>query len=547
MKKYILKIKHYIALQVICDLISTVALAFLPYLIKLLFDYAYNLDLYLLLKLTLYFLSLVLISIIFSYFNSLFSWKAGITFEISLKRDFFKALSNYSYQRFKKNDIGEYIAIQSNEITTIEQDYLTPLINIFQSIIQILGYGIVLFVYIDWRIGIVIVSISTICSIIAPQIGAKELSERRKEYLDYNAKYFSKIKDFLEGFKLINKITKSAFYRKHDDILHIVAKKRYQYGKLKSFLLAIKGLFLYFVNISSFVIVGILLYLKQISIGAGVAAFGYIESFVSPIQWLTYDFSAIKSTKDIRKKVIKFLSYEKDDNLIEKKDLNSSIDFKNVNIHFDNFKLSNFTYSFKKGKKYAIIGQNGSGKSTVINALMKYIDVDSGDILIDNVRNELLDTSQLIWCISQDEHIFSAPFIENATIFKTFQNDGFNHVQKIIEKDRIEKIKDQKNSQLLSGGEKQIIKIIRSLNSLAKVIILDESFSAMDISNNLKITDMILKMKEKTVILITHKITDYLNKFDEVIFINDGKLICAGHWLEVKKNKNIQLLLEKNF
>src|SRR6056297_1188468 len=149
MKKYLLHIKNNIIMQVIMDGLATASLALLPYLQKLLFDSISGKNSYHLLSIITIYSLLILLSLSFTYFDQINIWKGTIKFEKILKKDFFNAITNYCYKRFYSKDVGDYISIQGNEITQLDMDYVTPLIDIFKSINMIIIYGIVLFVLID--------------------------------------------------------------------------------------------------------------------------------------------------------------------------------------------------------------------------------------------------------------------------------------------------------------------------------------------------------------------------------------------------------------
>mgnify|MGYP001172525437 CR=1 FL=1 len=542
MKRYLKRISPLIFGQILCDAISTIALAFMPYLIKVLFNQIHNMTMKDLLLLIVSYVGLLLISLIFTYWHMILLWKGTIKFEKLLKKDFFKALCQYNYVRFNQKDVGGYIAIQSNEISELDMDYLAPLLDVFKSILALIIYGVILFVFVDWRIGIVIVSASVLSTVLAPNIGSKRLSKKRKDYLDQKSTYFSKIKDLLEGKKLIKSKTLDAFIHQHEQTLSETSEKRYQFGRFKSLIGVICGFFMYFINVIAFSIVGFLLFFKQITVGDGVAAFGYIESFVSPIQSLIYDFSAIKSTKAIKEKVMSFLSYDESTPLEIVDQLQDEITFSDVNIAYEHFKMEDFSFSFKKNNKYAIIGGNGSGKSTIIRALMKYINIDSGKIKIDEVDHVLLDTSSLLHCVDQHEHILQTSFLENTTVFSSYTHSKLKELQTLIGQNRIEKIMYEKNCQKLSGGEKQLIGIARALSSDSQVLLFDESSSSMDVEMRRKIHRLIADLSHQTIISVTHDIDDHLNNFDEVLVMKEGQLCLSGKWQTIKDTQVVNEL-----
>ena len=222
-------------MQIICDAISTLALAFIPYLHKLLFDikspsgnggFSFT-------TIILLYLGCMIFSIIFSYLSNIYTWKGAVQFEQNLKGDFFKSIFGYNYKEFSKKSVGEYISIQANDITQLEQDYLQPFIDIFKSINMLIIYGVILFVYVDWRIAILILSASII-SVLTPKLTADILANKRGIYLEQVSAYTSRIKDFLEGFKLIQTRTRKNINHEHKKILQETLDKRLDYGKFKA-------------------------------------------------------------------------------------------------------------------------------------------------------------------------------------------------------------------------------------------------------------------------------------------------------------------------
>lgn len=542
MKKYIYNIKYFIIIQIISDAFASIALAYTPILQKDFFDSVskgkyVNFKMFILL-----YLSCIIASMLLSYISTITACKGGIHFEKILKSDFFKAITNYSYRRFSSKDVGQYISLQGNEISELETDYLSSILKITKAINVLIVYGVTLFVFVDWRIGIVIAFTSILSVVVFPRFTSKELAKRQKLYLDNMGKYVSKIKDLLEGFKLIDSISKNNIIEEHEKILDDTAKKRFHYGKMRTLSIVINGGSTYLIEISTILLVAYLYLKGKISIGAGIAALNCMNSFIKPIEEITYNISSFNSTKEIREKVLEFLKIEPLDEQVCKNEFVSSVEFKNISVKFQDFSIENLSYQFEKGKKYAIIGHSGSGKSTIVRALMKYIELNSGEILIDGENIDKFDISNIICCISQDEHIYASSFRDNATIFSSYSDGGIHKIKNIIEEKMMDSISEKKDCKLLSGGEKQVIGITRMDLSDAPICIFDEAFSATDINTTKRLSDFIMSMHDKTIIMVTHKLSSQLSEFDEIIHMKDGKIIDTGTYEEISKSQEFKIL-----
>lgn len=535
-------------MRIICDGIMTVAAASLPALQKQLFNLFSGkmIQAYLLLIIITYIICSLSIAL-FNYLSMIFTWKASLRFEQSLKRDFLKAILNYRYEDFSKKDVGEYLSIQGNDITELDMDYLTPLIDIIQSINKIIIFGIFLFVNVDWRISAIIL-IGSILTIAIPKITSTTLGNKKSTYLNQLGLYVSKIKDILDGFKVIQSRTRHNMNQEHEKVLFQTQKMRYQYGKFKAISMNLEYLSLNLVSASAFILAAILLLNHQITIGTCVATFGYINSFIEPINNLMYDFNSVSSLKPIKNKVLTFLNNptknESRKKLISVKKFQHKIIFENICINYDNFTLSNINCVFEKGKKYALIGHNGSGKSTMINVLMTYITPISGSIKIDHMNINELDTSYIMYCLNQKEHIFADNFMNNATVFSSYEEADIHRICNDLGINIIDVIKSKENSQQLSGGEKQILGIIRMLAANADILLMDEPFAAIDSNTTDLLESRLLSMQDKTIIMVTHKLSKDLNKFDEILLMDNGQIVQRGTYEKVSSTVEYQKLKE---
>lgn len=229
-----------------------------------------------------------------------------------------------------------------------------------------------------------------------------------------------------------------------------------------------------------------------------------------------------------------------------------AIKFENIGFSYpsrkDFFILNNFDLEIKQGEKIAIVGSSGSGKSTILQLLLRFYDVNSGIISINDRDIKSLSLSDLrknFGYISQDCFIFSGTIFENIAYFDN--SISKESVKKIIQDnpalDFINSLPNQIDSFVgekgikLSGGERQRIAIARAILKNSPILLLDEATSALDNQNEKSINNAILDFaKNKTVITIAHKLSSIINS-EKILFIKDGKIAEYGsHHDLIKQN-----------
>jgi len=229
-----------------------------------------------------------------------------------------------------------------------------------------------------------------------------------------------------------------------------------------------------------------------------------------------------------------------------------NIKFEEINFSYPSRKdfliLKNFNLEIKQGQKIAIVGSSGSGKSTILQLLLRFYDVDSGLITINDrdIKSlSLADLRKNFGYISQDCFIFSGTIFENIAYFDNSINK--ESVEKIIEDNpalnfinnlpnKIDSFVGEKGIKL-SGGERQRIAIARAILKNSPILLLDEATSALDNQNEKSINNAILNFaKNKTVITIAHKLSSIINA-EKILFIKDGKIAEYGsHHDLIKQN-----------
>jgi ATP-binding cassette subfamily B protein len=312
---------------------------------------------------------------------------------------------------------------------------------------------------------------------------------------------------------------------------------------------------LYFPSMSLFIglstlltiMIGGLAYIR----GSETIGLDTIVEFVIYINMLTFPVSAIGWTASMiqraaasQKRLNEFLTIKPtiDNNKAKQVKLTGEIEFRNVNFIYSNTgikALDNFDLHIKAGEKIAIVGKTGSGKTSIVQLLLRLYDCTSGVILLDNkeISSIALDNlrSQISY-VPQDGFLFSDNIINNIGF-------GLNN----IDNEAIEKAAQMaavhqditgfpsgyqtivgERGVTLSGGQKQRISIARALIKNAPILILDDSLSAVDTKTENEILSQINQyMKGRTAILVTHKIASLAN-FDRILVIDEGKIVEKG-------------------
>lgn len=293
----------------------------------------------------------------------------------------------------------------------------------------------------------------------------------------------------------------------------------------------------------------------QISIGDFIAFNGYLAILEGPVNWIPWLFGRAKKFKvsfDRLNKMFK-LPEEEIDNFEKSNEdkLNGDIEIKNLTYNYPGYietVLENINIDIKKGESLGIIGVIGSGKTTLMNLLLKLYDVERGKIFIDgkDINDISVKTIRDNICyITQDNFLFSATLKENINLFKDEYKDEDieDSTKQAMIYDEISHMDDGINTVIgekgidLSGGQKQRVVISRAFLNNSNIIIFDDTFSALDNRTEQHVLNNIKELtKNKTCIIVSNRISD-IKDCDKIIVLEQGEIVEQG---------NHQTLLQKD-
>ncbi len=533
MKKHFLENKWQIMMMSLCNFIYIVAIAGMPFITKLLFDYDFSKGIAGVFWIVITYLIAAITGMVAQYWTQVFGWRIERDCNISLRHDLFTAITSYDYQKFSKQSVSHYVSLLDNDVDVVVKQYMFTVIEMIQQIIQVLVYGIYLFL-LDYRIAIVII-LTCLLTVKIPQLTGPELSKRKQAHQRGMGSYMKVINDLFLGFKSINSQTRQAIIHHQEKTLKETEHLLYHFGTFRAFDIVLRGAAMYIVNIISYAMLGLLFLFQQISKGEGAAALQYITEFCYPVNYLLELYSTIRATRGVKNHLMELINQAP---ATEKQHpFNDCIELRDVVVNYEQFKLGPINLNFEKGKKYALIGHSGSGKSTILNLLMQYESYEEGEILIDGISLKELESASMMMCLNQAEHLFLGSFLENISVYDSYDTSELKSVILNTNCERLNQLSTKESCENLSGGEKQLVNLVKSIMSKHSILLLDESFSALDKITKSKMYAFMYQQSDKLLVAVTHDLTpQHLEKFDEVIIFNDGVIQKQGKFEEVEQS-----------
>ena len=521
-----------------------------PLILKDLIDSALVSDFKLLQKAIGILLLILVISLSSELIHKVFRIKYIAKIRANLQKRFLNGILNMDFEKFSNKNSSEYVSMFNNDLNIVVENYYDEKINLYFSIFSSI-VGIVALFSVNYLLAIIAI-ISSLFPLIIPMLFKKKLSEKRKKSLVKLEKLNLKLKDFLNGFDLINsfnlkKHIKSIFDKKVKETLEV----NYKYSRLEAVMEIVIGVLSMTSNICLILVGTILIFNKTITAGALLAALQIADILIYPVLNISIQLNSINSTKSVKEDFDLILNTK--ENIIDKEiNINNveCISLENLSFSYGEKKvLSKINYTFEKNKKYAIVGESGSGKSTLLNIInRKYSNYD-GNVLMNNYDIKQVNKKGYYKSISmlhQNTFIFNDTIINNITLFKKYKDAQVKEAIKKSCLDSLIKNKEDYNLESIndgnniSGGEKQKIAIARALLNNSNVLLLDEATSSLDNLNHIKVKEVLLNLKNTMIIDITHKLEpELLKKYDEILVINKGEIVESGSYNDLTNAKGI--------
>lgn len=496
-------------------------------------------------KLALFMAGLYLISALFNYIQSYSLTTVSNRFANTLRNKISKKINRLTLKYFDTHETGDVLSRVTNDVDTVAQNLNNSLATLVSSITLFIGSIIMMFVT-NWIMAITAILSSIIGFVLMFAILAKSqkyFNQRQVELGNMNG-YIEEMYSGHNVVKTYNGTKKSII--EFDELNN----KLYNANRKSQFLSGLMHPIMGFIGNFGYVmvcIVGALLTMNDIiSFGTIVAFMLYVRMFTNPLSQIAQAMSNLQSTAAASERVFEFLD-EKE--MSDQKEITKSlkrskvkgkIEFKNVKFSYEPGRtiIKDFSVKVKPGQKIAIVGPTGAGKTTMVNLLMKFYEINNGEILIDDVPiSELTreNIHDLFIMVLQDTWLFEGTIRDNIKfnkenvsdreIWKVLRVVGVDHFVKTLPGDLDYVLGD---NDTVSQGQKQLLTIARGMIEDAPFLILDEATSNVDTRTEELVQKAMDKLTEgRTSFIIAHRLSTIKNA-DLILVMKDGNIIEQG-------------------
>ena len=462
----------------------------------------------------------------------------------SLRRDVSKKINRLPLKFFDRKPVGDTMSVITNDIDNIYDGLQQGVSNLTYAIATLVGVLFMMFKT-NW--------IMSLTSVIATLLGfviVTIIATKSKKYFKAQQKNIGELNGYIEEMYSCYNVVKT--YNGVDDArkeFKVLNEKLAKSAQKASFLGGVIPPIMSFVGSFGYVavcIVGALLTMNNvIGFGTIIAFIFYVRLFSNPLNTIAQSFTRMQSVVAAADRVFDFMdetempSEEHITQYLDKKSVKGNISFENVCFAYDTKPvINNFSIDVKSGQKVAIVGHTGAGKTTLVNLLMKFYDISSGDIKIDGISIKDLSRSnvhELFCMVLQQTWLFNGTVRENIVYNQENINEAdvkracdMAGIAEFIESlpNEYETILDESNN--LSEGQKQLLTIARAIISSSPFIILDEATSSVDRKTELLVQESMDKLMDgRTSFIIAHRLSTIQNA-DIILVLDHGDIVETG-------------------
>lgn len=473
----------------------------------------------------------------------------------NMRQEIFSHLQKMSLSYFDKNPVGRLVTRVTNDTETLNQMYTNVLVNLFKDIFIILGIVIIMF---RLNIQLTLVSLAIVPFVIAAAFIFRDYARDAYRMVRIKlAKINSALSENISGMKIVQifnqeKRKLKEFMNINDDYykasmrqIKIFAIFRPSMDLLYSFALAI--LIWYG---------GGRVYSQVLQFGVLYAFINYIQKFFRPINDLSEKYNMLQSAMASSERIFKILDTEIDIKEPESpvqlpKNIKGKVEFKDVWFAYEgeDWVLKDINFKIEPGKTVALVGATGAGKTSIINLISRFYDIQYGKILIDDTNIKIIEKSSLrekIGVVLQDVFLFTGNIGSNISLNVDLNKSRIKETARYVNADKfISKLSNKYEHEVkergstLSAGQKQLLAFARALAFDPNILVLDEATANIDTETEMLIQDALEKLtSERTTIVIAHRLST-IQHADKILVMHKGKIKERGTHQDLLAKKGL--------
>ena len=490
-------------------------------------------------------LGLYVVSAVFAFVQGYIM--SGVTQKVSykLRRELAEKINRMPLKYFDTRTHGEVLSRVTNDIDTVSQNLNQSMTQvIFSLLLTIIGV-LIMMLSISGLMTIAALLIVPISGVLITVV-VKKSQKFFKSQQEYLGHVNGQVEEVYSGHNIVKAFNGEEdaikeFDKLNDNLYNSAWKSQFLSGMMMPIMIFVGNLGYVMVSILG----GWLAIKKTIAVGDILSFIQYVRNFTQPMAQVAQIANLMQSTAAAAERVFEFVDEEEEEQIVENavsiEGLEGQVTFQDVNFGYNADKtiINDFTAKIKPGQKVAIVGPTGAGKTTIVKLLMRFYDINSGDILIDGNNIKDFNRSELreiFGMVLQDTWLFNGSIRENIRYGKLDSTDEevilaakaahVHHFVKTLPDGYDMELNEEASN--VSQGQKQLLTIARAILADPKILILDEATSSVDTRTEVLIQKAMDNLMDgRTSFIIAHRLSTIRNA-DLILVMNDGDIVEQG-------------------
>lgn len=552
--------KKYMVYAILLNIVVAVLGPVRPYLTKIAVDDSIaNNDYKGLLIITILLLGSLILQSVIQYFLTYYTQYLGQKTILDIRTKLYSHIQKLAARFFDKTPIGRIVTRVTNDIESLNELFSSGIIMIFSDVFIIIWILVFMF-FMDWNLSLVTLSVLPVL-IYGTFLFRKKVRESFRDVRFHLARLNSYMQEHVTGISVVQIFNKE----KAEEKIFAGINHDHKVANINS--IFYYAVFYPAVEFVSAVAIGLIIWYgggeviqNTLSLGTLFAFLQYTEMFFRPIRDLSEKYNIMQTAMASSERIFKLLDNDtfipEPQNPVKLNKIDGNIEFKSVYFAYngDDFVLKNISFKINKGETVAIVGATGAGKTSIINILTRFYDINRGEILLDGIDIRNLtknDLRRYISVVLQDVFLFSGniksnigmnhPEISDEQIYSAAKLVGADKFIGLLPNKYEEEVKER--GATLSVGQKQLISFARALAFDPQILILDEATSSVDTETEILIREAIQKLLVgRTAIVIAHRLST-IQKSDKIIVMHKGEIKEVGTHQELLSLRGIYFKL----